>query len=332
MNESYNYAPEEKDINFRDILDQYLRYWPLFLITVILALLVALVYLRFTLPTYLAISSIIIEDEEGKGPSSDAANFADLGLLGGLSTSHIENELGLLRSKRLMTNAVKALNLNVEYHAVNGIPKREIYKSSPFLIRMIRMDEKGLGNAIKEEGNEFTISPLENNAVQIEFESDDDDRVVKLGDVIELDYADFVIEAGSGNNDMEESEGVMIKFLPIESVASRYWSGFGAELVEENSTMIQVSIVDEVKQKARDILDQVVFEYNQEAIEDKNLIARNTAFFIDERLDIINSELDSVESGKEEFKEANRLTDIQAESSMIIRDVSEYKNKQQEVN
>ena len=130
-NETYNYAPEEKEANFRDILDRYLRYWPLFLIAVIGALLIALVYLRFTLPTYMAISSIIIEDEEGKGPSGDASNFADMGLLDGLSTSSIENELGLLRSKRLMTNSVKALNLNVQYLAVSGIPRKEIYKKKP---------------------------------------------------------------------------------------------------------------------------------------------------------------------------------------------------------
>ena len=205
---------------------------------------------------------------------------------------------------------------------------------------MIRMDENGLGKAIKEKGNLFTINPLENDAIEIEFEGLYDDRVVKLGDVIELDYADFVIERNQKKADGEvdgaemeiPEEGVLIQFQPIERIASRYRSRLEVELVDENSTLIEVSIADEVKQKARDVLDQIVFEYNQEAIEDKNLIARNTAFFIDERLDIINSELDSVESGKEEFKEANRLTDIQAESSMIIKDVSEYKNKQQEVN
>ena len=72
-------------------------------------------------------------------------------------------------------------------------------------------------------------------------------------------------------------------------------------------------------------------EYNREAIEDKNLVARNTAKFIDERLAIINEELDSVETGKEEFKEANSLTDIEAESSIIIENASEYNKRQAEV-
>lgn len=78
-------------------------------------------------------------------------------------------------------------------------------------------------------------------------------------------------------------------------------------------------------------MDQLVFEYNQEAIEDKNLIARNTAYFIDERLKIINSELDSVESGKEEFKSVNKLTDLRTESSIIVQNVSDYNNRQQDI-
>ncbi len=61
------------------------------------------------------------------------------------------------------------------------------------------------------------------------------------------------------------------------------------------------------------------------------MIARNTANFINERLDIINAELESVETGKEEFKEDNRLTDIGAESQMYIQNASDYNKKLQEV-
>ena len=60
-------------------------------------------------------------------------------------------------------------------------------------------------------------------------------------------------------------------------------------------------------------------------------MARNTATFIDERLQIINEELDSVETGKEEFKEVNRLTDIEAESEMFIENVSDYNKREQEI-
>ena len=97
--ENHYETVEKEEINFREMLDGYLRHWHLFLATVLLALLIALIYLRFTPSIYRAVSSVIIGNEESKGPTSDATAFADLGLLKGLSTSSIENELGLLRSK-----------------------------------------------------------------------------------------------------------------------------------------------------------------------------------------------------------------------------------------
>lgn len=66
-------------------------------------------------------SSIIIEDEKGNTRGSKTDGFADLGMLEGLSTSSIENEIGLLSSRRLMTNAVKALGLNVVYYQTGSV-------------------------------------------------------------------------------------------------------------------------------------------------------------------------------------------------------------------
>ena len=297
-NEEYNNTEREMP-DFRELLDSYLRYWPLFLVSVLVALLVGLLYLRFSIPTYGASTSVIIENEKGKGPSGDASAFADLGLLKGLSTSSIENELGLLRSKRLMTNAVKALQLQVLYYSQEGFPRREVYKQSPYLLRIMRLDESGLAQAILNERNFFSLQKMDSSHVQITY-FDDKNSIVKPGAVIELDFVDFVIEANKGFNysiESDESLGVDIEFVSSEGLASKYKTNLGVELVDENSTLIEVSIVDNVRERAEDILNQIIFEYNQEAIEDKNLIARNSAFFIDERLSIINSELDSVESG-----------------------------------
>src|SRR5690606_7040184 len=102
-------------------------------------------------------------------------------------------------------------------------------------------------------------------------------------------------------------------------------------LTDKNSTLIELALQDPVREKARDILDRLIRQYNQEAIDDKNQVSLSTAEFIEERLDIISEELDSVESGKEEFKTENRLTDIQSESQLFIENASEFRKEQMEV-
>ena len=81
------------------------------------------------------------------------------------------------------------------------------------------------------------------------------------------------------------------------------------------------------KKKGRDILDRLVEQYNQEAIDDKNLVAKNTADFISERLAIISRELDSVEIEKAVYKKGNKLTNIEAESEVFIEEISDSQKK-----
>ena len=336
--EYYNNTLENDAPDFRTILDRYLKYWPWFLASVIIALSIAFVKLALTKKYYYAEATIIIKDEKGKGPvAGDDSGLAGLSMLGGISTSSIENELGLLRSKRLMLNAVKALNLNIQYFETDVFIEKEYYKNSPYVIQLVSIDENALGKAMATENNSFTINYSSDTEVEIRFENDTkQNRTVKLGEIVALDFANFSIH----NNQYEQFQiknlddvtGVKVIFNTLARTASSFSSSLSVQLVDENSTLISLGVVDEVGSKAKDVVDQLVFEYNQEAIADKDLIARNTAFFIDERLALINSELDSVESGKEKFKESNLLTDIDTESSMIVKNVSEYNNQKQQIN
>lgn len=64
--------------------------------------------------------------------------------------------------------------------------------------------------------------------------------------------------------------------------------------------------------------------YNEEAINDKNQVAINTAEFINERLIIIESELGGVESHLESFKRENRIVDIATTAGMYVGESQKY--------
>jgi tyrosine-protein kinase Etk/Wzc len=333
--ENYDmYFEEPEGIAFRTILDRYLKYWPWFAACVGACMFAGILYLSFAKSTYKAVATIIIEGEKSKGPSA-GSGFADLSLFSGLSTSSIENELGLLRSKRLMFNTVKALDLNVRYERAEGFFTKEYYKNSPFVIRTASLDDDLLNNAIKLEVNEFTIKHLNDKEVEIVLKNNDTTILSKIGEIVDLEYIKFFVEPNENMqyrvDDDGEFKSVRVLVYGIENIASSLATRLNVSLMDKNSTMIQLGLVDQYPLRAKDVLDQLVFEYNKEAIEDKDLIARNTAFFIDERLAIINSELDSVETGKEKFKESNLLTDIAAESQLIVKNVSDYNNEQQRI-
>ncbi|MDV7140215.1 polysaccharide biosynthesis tyrosine autokinase [Maribacter sp. TH_r10] len=334
--EQYKYLPiaeEESEFNVREILDRYLRYWPWFIIVGGLAVGMAFLYLKYTEPTYRTVSTIIIKDED-KGTGSDPSAMVDLGMMGGMATNSISNELGLLTSKRIMWNTVKALDLNVQYWSDEELLSKELYDFSPIKVEIFRLDDRGLEKAILSESNVYKVHNLGGGKLSVVNEATEQEVQTDLGQMVELDYVDFNIQEKEDMEGMAQDEAwttVRIKFVSLGSVVNQYRGKLEVEVVEDQSTLIQLSLIDAVPKKAQDVLNQVVFEYNRDAIDEKNLIAKNTADFIDERLAIINRELDSVETGKEQFKAANSLTDIGAESNMIIQNVSEYNKRQQEV-
>ncbi len=319
----------EEEINLREELDKYLRYWPWFLLSTILCVVVGFIYLKFTTPIYKTTASIIIKDEDSKGPSSEMAAFADLGLLGGMGTNSIENEIGILKSRRMMNSTVRALDLNYRFFDPEELNQAELYKNQPYSINVITFDAEKFRKELEITGSGNYYISQSDKTLNITNAETGKVYKGKLGKLISLNFAEFVI---SKNIDYEGIlNRVLLSFSTIENVTDNYRSRLQVNLTDKNSSLIELGLEDPVKEKAQNILDQLILEYNKEAIEDKNLVARNTAEFIDDRLEIINSELDSVESGKEDFKEENRLTNIEAESELFIENASEYNKKQQEV-
>ena len=94
----------------------------------------------------------------------------------------------------------------------------------------------------------------------------------------------------------------------------------------KSSNVIDVSLKHTNRQKANDLLDNLIYQYNKDAMLDKNEIAFNTDIFLDKRLSILSRELDSIERMKVRFKKT-MLTDIKAESEIFIENIKESDQK-----
>src|SRR5690554_3800254 len=134
----------EEQINLRELLTKYIRQWPWFLLAFFVALTLAFLYLRYSTPIYQTTATIIIQDENQKGGQADLSAFAEMGLLGGMGTNSIENEIGLLKSRRLLTTISKDLQLHVRYFKKGNIQSGEMYTNRPFNVQVLDIDESKL--------------------------------------------------------------------------------------------------------------------------------------------------------------------------------------------
>lgn len=312
-------------LNIKKEIQKYIKYWPWFILSIGACVTMGYFYLRYTTPVYSAKASIIIKEESDKGAGS--ALYAELGLLSGLGSGSISNETAVLQSRRLMKDVVKSLGIHIQYFKEGQVRTVEIYDDIPFNLQVLKLDEDLLK---KTGGGSFEILKVQDGFRVTNLKTY---RITKVpsGTPMNIGFADVVFSANDTPEYKDLSQATIVKFSDPEKVASYYRSKIMINRPEKGSGVMELELQDPVQEKARDILDQLILEFNRNAIEDKNLIAGNTARFINERLGIINGELDSVETGKEEFKEQNRLTDLQAQSQMFIQNANEYNKRRQEV-
>src|SRR5215212_379243 len=105
-NQQFFKESTEKNI-FKQILERYVPFWPLFVITVAISLAITFVYLRSQVRIYVASAKVLLKDpNKGAGDSKilDALNiFGDKKI--------VENEIVVLRSTNLMEEVVRQLHL-----------------------------------------------------------------------------------------------------------------------------------------------------------------------------------------------------------------------------
>src|SRR4051794_34486596 len=97
----------------KELIYKYLSYYPLFVISFVICLGVALLYIDFTVPKYNT-SALILVKSASVSTSQGSNDLVDKALSGGVP--NLQNDIMLLRSTSLMKKVVQKNNLNISYY------------------------------------------------------------------------------------------------------------------------------------------------------------------------------------------------------------------------
>ncbi|WP_456313298.1 GumC family protein [Pseudomonas shirazensis] len=328
--EFYNETDNKtEDVNLREQLDKYIIHWRWFLLSVVICLVAAFLYLRYATPIYQATTAILVKDEKKGGMLSELSAFSDLGIGGG-SVNNVDNEIEILKSRTIVESTVKRLNLNINLIAEGNVVDRDIYKDASISVNFINKTD--LFNDAKSI---IIYNSLTNSTFELTNEVDFKNiilsakKVFSYGEKIPTSLGTLVINKSNNiiGNTAPYYKLIRISINPIESVAESYKSRISVDPISKTSSVVNISISDPVQKRAEVFLDNMIQIYNQDAAQDKNFISENTSQFIAGRLALIAKELDGVEQDVESFKKTNRLTDIESEAKLFIEGSNEYDRK-----
>jgi len=305
----------EENENIKIIFLKYLSYWKYILLSLALCLSFAVIYLKFTQQSFKTTASLIVKDGSKNEISDQLSAFEGLGLNLGNSSSSVENEIQLLKSRSLISKVVQVLKLNVNYYDLNTVNNKEIFSEKPINITFLNGDstayqKTGLFEIKSIDKSSFEI--LENNRK----------HTCRFGSTIKSSFGDIII---TPNENFLKTFHLKILLTKFNQTVDLFNQKLVVEKQNKDNTIILLSIVTANISEGEAFLQELINQHTKDAIIDKNEISKNTLDFINERISYITRELSDVEQDVSTFKSSNKIFDLALNTSSFLE--SEKQNE-----
>lgn len=316
----------EKEKTFEELVAPYVVQWKWFVLSVLVTLIVAFIYLRYADKIYQVNSSIILKDQNDQKIRGGNAIFSGMDLMG--TVNNVDNEVEVLKSKSTIKGTVNALNLHTSYIVKGRVKTTDLYTECPLQVTMEQSDLDLLTSPVI-----LTAVINKDQSVTITRMVDGEKKKVKLTQLPVLystPYGKLTFSFRVGKKP-EYGTPIEITIKPPLSVVSDIRDKLNIAPTSKTTSVLKLQYLTSEPRKGEDFLNELVTIYNRDAIADKNREALNTKDFIDERIASIDSELGSAERDVEQYKKSQGLTDLQTDVQLSLQKGSEYEQKLVEV-
>ena len=131
--------------------------------------------------------------------------------------------------------------------------------------------------------------------------------------------------------EVEVGDQYHMRTLPMLPLIGSYKKNIIAAPVRKESNIITISTTTDMPTRGRDFIRKQIEYYNMDAVLDKNIMASNTAAFIEERLRLIEQELAVAEKDVAQYKQRYDIVDLESEAILALQEGAEYKKQVAEI-
>ncbi|WP_121809981.1 GumC family protein [Mucilaginibacter kameinonensis] len=296
-----NDAGSAKISNF---FNRLLFHWPLFLIFFVICFCLAVFYLKYKRPVYQIFGKVMVKDQqkEANKAALEAINLTE-------NQTGIDEQMSLMSSIPVTRQVVEDLQLWVTYlQKTPYYSYRDIYSDTPVQFKLISRGKGSLNSTfdiVIESDSTYLIKQPNGKLIRFAFQS----NLTNSFGTWRLDKtADFKQYIG---------KTVRIKLREIDDVVG-YYQGAIHESPIAKSSVVVFRLDDEVPERGREIIDDLIRVYMAASVEQKRRSTQNTIKFVEERLGSITSELNNVESKYQGYKSARGITELADQSSVYV--------------
>ena len=314
-----NSSDNDKDLIL--IFYRFLSFWPFFLISILFFLVLSFIYLRYVDYDYLSTAKIEIID---KSQDSEMALPTAMTIFN-RSMINLENELGVLNSFSLHRKVVESLKSNIKFYSVGRIKTTENHPDEWF-------EDYEFSLKIKHD----TIRTFSSYEIYVRNDKLIIDHYDTHDELINSYDYDKYSTIGSDNglpfdldilsyNDLDIKR--IVRFYPINDVIEDCRKTIKSTESGVESDQIDLSYKHPNPKIANDYLNSLIFTFDKDGVNDRQLEYKRTIEFVDSRSSFLNEELKLIELSKQEFKQKNNLSDIELNANVTFNQQVNYNSE-----
>ena len=299
-----------------------LHKWYWFVLCIAICVGLAMLYLQCKTNEFSTSSTIMIRTDNNMSRSSLQTDMLEL--MGYQTSKIIDDEIQILTSHAIMEQVVRTLNLQTEYRKKVGLrwvgqyPRPDVLMTfQPGVLDTLQYMELEL-----ERTETDYIIEMMYRRVTTKF------HVSNLLEPITTPAGTITL---TETRALKVGDRMRITTLPVPARANQQLGVLSCRPAKKESNVILLTMNNDMPLRAHDVINKVVELYNLDAVVDKNIMATNTANFINERLQIVENELGEVETAVESYMKENGLTDINQELHLVLSNQTAYQKELAEV-
>ncbi|MCH7412407.1 polysaccharide biosynthesis tyrosine autokinase [Belliella sp. R4-6] len=321
---------DDSELEVRYIVARYLRFWPWYILFIVLFLVGTYFFHRYTEDEY-SVSGTMVFRNTVKPESRILDRSAIFS-----NQNSLDNEILMLSSKNLAREALSKLHFDVEYFAKTNIKTIELYNSTPIHVE-VDWDHMQIQNVPIQlhilSTNTFKLLPevggfFDFNPAYAQLDEGIFDKVFNFGDEIETARMKFKVHLV---NPGRVGDVIIFTLRSPSSLEEKMTKAINIKLVNAGASVLEIKMVTTVVPKGRDYINALMEAHLEHELREKNRNTENTLKFIEEQLGFLEDSLKNKERELQNFKVQNKMINVSEEFSDVLGRINRLDDSVQEL-
>ena len=313
---------QEESLNLKELLFKLIQYWYWFLISSVICVCFAALYILYAPSAYETSSVILVKDQRNSNISLDNI-FSSSPLKSDLK---IENHIGILTSFSLNYQVLENLEWLTSWYRKMPFGDYNMFGNEPYKVVFDK-------EAFNLRGVPLHITPLEGNRYKIEVDSKAKILGIKtdiyfekegvFGERFENQYFSFTLQKAL----IPEEGDYYFVFNNWDDTTLSDLEKLKVSVVDKNADLVELKYTGQVPDQCIAYMNELSQVYIAYGLKQKNQISENTIQFIDHQLKEIVDTLKSTSNQFTEYRSNKKVFDLGAEASLVSEKLSELDSK-----